>query len=227
MRSLDGLRGVAVLAVMLFHTASSPLSGGFLGVDVFFTLSGFLIAGILVRQWDQNGMIVLSVFWLRRARRLAPALLLLLTALATARLAIPQLDSSAWRMDILAALTYTTNWFQIVSGGDYFAQFGMRSPLMHTWSLAIEEQFYVLFAILIFVLVARLSRTRLVVVLCALAITSAIWMAWLGSHNPTWAYYGTWSRVQALLIGAALGILVQSWASIPARLRVAGRFLSF
>lgn len=226
-RSLDGLRGVAVLAVMLFHTASSPLSGGFLGVDVFFTLSGFLIAGILVRQWDQNGMIVLPVFWLRRARRLAPALLLLLTALATARLAIPQLDSSAWRIDILAALTYTTNWFQIVSGGDYFAQFGMRSPLMHTWSLAIEEQFYVLFAILIFVLVARLSRTRLVVVLCALAITSAIWMAWLGSHNPTWAYYGTWSRVQALLIGAALGILVQSRASIPARLRVEGRFLSF
>ncbi len=127
-RSLDGLQGVAVLAVMLFHTASSPLGGGFLGVDVFFTLSGFLIAGILVRQWDQSGKILLAAFWLRRARRLAPALLLLLAALAMARLAIPQLQSSLWRMDILAALTYTTNWFQIVSGGDYFAQFGVRSP---------------------------------------------------------------------------------------------------
>jgi peptidoglycan/LPS O-acetylase OafA/YrhL len=209
-RPLDGLRAVAVLAVLLFHTASSPLAGGYLGVDLFFVLSGFLIAGILLDQSRTSGGISLGAFWLRRARRLAPALLVLLLAISVARIATPHADTSTWRPEILAALTYTTNWYQIASGSDYFAQFGLQSPLVHTWSLAIEEQFYLAFAVLMLLLCTRLPRRRLMQVFIVLALLSAGWMALRAGSDPAWAYYSTGTRVQALLVGAVLATAVRA-----------------
>jgi peptidoglycan/LPS O-acetylase OafA/YrhL len=207
--ALDGLRAVAVLGVMLFHTSSQPFQGGFLGVDVFFVLSGFLIAGILLDELKRRQRVALADFWLRRARRLAPALLLLLFAVGMARLATIHPDSQVWRADMLAALTYTTNWFQIVTGADYFAQFSQPSPLLHTWSLAIEEQFYLLFAVLMAFGLRTAGRRRMLVVFVTLALLSAVWMAVLASNEPVWAYYATMTRIQALLVGAILAVLVR------------------
>lgn len=208
--ALDGLRAIAVLAVMLYHTGSVPLEGGFLGVDVFFVLSGFLISGILISQWRLHGRIDAADFWLRRARRLAPALLLVLGAVAVARLVIVQPAAQTWRAPILAALTYTTNWYEIWSDHDYFGQFASPSPLVHTWSLAIEEQFYIGFAILLIVILPRLRDRSVAVLLGVLAGASAVLMAWSAAFNPTWAYYSTLSRVQALLIGGVIGALVEA-----------------
>lgn len=208
--ALDGLRALAVMAVMAFHTGSEPLPGGFLGVDVFFVLSGFLISGILISQWRQVGRIRAAEFWLRRARRLAPALLLLLCAVAATRLLVVQPTAQTWRAPLLAAATYTTNWYEIWTGHDYFGQFAAPSPLLHTWSLAIEEQFYIGFAVLLIVALPRLRSRSPVPLLASLAAVSAVLMVWYASHDPTWAYYSTLSRGQALLIGAAVGAALEA-----------------
>ncbi len=226
---LDGLRGVAVLAVLLFHTGAAPLEGGFLGVDVFFVLSGFLIGGLLVDELSRRGGIALGSFWLRRARRLAPALLLLLLTVGLARIAVPHDDSGTWRAEMLAALTYTTNWFEILTGGDYFAEFGAAQPLVHTWSLAIEEQFYVAFALLMALVLKRAQKPTTLAVLVLLAVGSAVWMAAVATASPLLAYYGTTTRIQALLVGACLAVLSRSsWASgvLGTRRRGSGQAVS-
>ncbi|HQR78872.1 MAG TPA: acyltransferase family protein [Actinomycetota bacterium] len=204
---LDGMRAIAVLAVMLFHTGGAPLPGGFLGVDVFFVLSGFLIAGILLDELRGTGRIALNNFWLRRARRLAPALLLLLVVVGLARLAVVHPDPGNWRSDMLAALTYTTNWFQIANGSDYFTQFGQPQPLMHTWSLAIEEQFYLMFAALMALVLKRARASTILAVFVGMIVVSAGWMALLADSDPVWAYFGTGTRLQALLVGASLAVI--------------------
>ncbi len=204
--ALDGLRGVAVLAVMLFHTSSAPLAGGYLGVDVFFVLSGFLITGILLRQWDEKSGLSLGAFWLRRARRLAPPLLVLVFVVGIARLVALHESASQWRAEMLAGLTYTTNWFQILTQRDYFGQFADLSPLQHTWSLSIEEQFYLLLAVFLAALLPRVAgRRRLGVVFASLAVGSSAFMWWAAATGrDVWAYYGTIPRVQALLVGCVL-----------------------
>jgi peptidoglycan/LPS O-acetylase OafA/YrhL len=206
---LDGLRGIAVAAVLLFHTQSRPLEGGYLGVDMFFVLSGFLITGVLVAD-GRSGRIALGAFWLRRARRLAPAMLLLLSVLAVVRLALPADVRAAWQADLIAALTYTTNWWEIVQSGDYFAQFLAVSPTLHTWSLAIEEQFYLGFGLFMAVVVTRrVGRGALLGLLALGAGVSIIAMQWATTHGePSWAYYATVPRLQALLIGAMLAVVL-------------------
>ncbi len=210
--ALDGIRGLAVLAVMLFHTDSQWLDAGYLGVDVFFVLSGFLISDILQRGLRNVGTrTVLSGFWLRRARRLAPALLLLVAFVALLRIVDPTPGNYA-AAPIWAALTYTTNWYEILTGGDYFEQFASPSLLLHTWSLAIEEQFYLAFPLVMVLaipLAGRRSR-RLGVILAGLAGASAMWTAWLAVHGASVQriYMGTDTRVQSLLVGAALGVVV-------------------
>src|SRR3990167_8905445 len=143
--ALDGIRGLAVAAVLAYHAGLPWARGGFLGVDAFFVLSGYLITSLLLAEWRAAGSIDLVAFWTRRARRLLPALFLVLAGVvgyATAFAEPGQLG--ALRQDALATLGYVANWRQVFAGESYFDQFSAPSPLRHTWSLAIEEQWYLL-----------------------------------------------------------------------------------
>lgn len=207
--ALDGLRAVAVVAVMLYHGGVSWAAGGFLGVDVFFVLSGFLITSLLVREWRRTGRIDLVAFWLRRARRLLPAMWVVVLAVAAFFLVVP-LEQSQLRGDSIATLAYVSNWWFMVSDQSYFAQFLEPSPLRHMWSLAIEEQFYVLFPLLLVGLLgrARTGLSWLRTVLLVGVVGSAVLMALLHDPlvDPSRAYYGTDTRAQALLLGAVLAL---------------------
>ena len=140
---LDGLRAVAVLLVLGFHFGLNWLGGGFFGVDVFYVLSGYLITGLLLAEFERRERIGLVAFWLRRARRLLPALLIVLVVVTLlVRFAEPSGSIPGYRGSALSALFYVSNWWQIADSGNYFVATGATSPLTHTWSLAVEEQFY-------------------------------------------------------------------------------------
>ncbi len=225
-KSLDGIRALAVLAVMFFHAGSSFAHAGFLGVDVFLVLSGFLITFLLLREISASGRVGFRAFWLRRARRLLPALVLVLLSVAAFGAFIATDDEAlGLRGDLLGSLFYVQNWRFIFSGQSYFAQFGSPSPLRHMWSLAIEEQWYLVWP-LVFAGIVTIARSRLRVIgtiIVGLAIGSAALMALL--HQPgdaTRAYYGTDTRAQALLIGSALAVAIS--ARRTPRTRIA-RFL--
>ncbi len=208
--ALDGLRALAVLGVLLFH--DGRLVGGYLGVDLFFVLSGFLITSLLVGEWRAAGRIDLRAFWIRRARRLFPALALVLlaviayAALGAAATELPRIES-----DGLATLGYVANWHAILAGDDYWTLFGgAHSPLQHAWSLSIEEQFYLVWP-LVTVAVLRLgrgSRRALFVVSLLLAVLSALAMLLLyAPESSARAYMGTDTRATAILLGAALATI--------------------
>jgi peptidoglycan/LPS O-acetylase OafA/YrhL len=215
MPSLDGVRAVAVFGVMVFHGGLSFLPGGFFGVDAFFVLSGFLITSLLVTEWLGKREIALRAFWARRARRLLPALVLLIVAVATfARFAVAPGTYSGLRLDSLATFFYVANWHFIVSGQNYFVATGAPSPLLHTWTLSIEEQFYIVWPLVVLGVV-RCSRTLkpLLVVAVAGAVASAVEMAVLfhPQTDPTRVYFGTDTHAQCLLVGAALAVAIAMW----------------
>lgn len=210
---LDGLRAVAVLAVLLYHLEVRLLPGGLLGVGVFFVLSGYLITDLLVSEWDRSGQIRLGRFWARRARRLLPALaLLLLAVLAWFAVRGP----GSWYGipgQILAAALYISNWWDIFQHVPYFARFGPPSPLGHLWSLAVEEQFYLVWPFVLWAGLRLFPRRRwLVLTALAGAALSAFLMGWLyiPGGNPDRVYYGTDTRAFALLLGAALALACPS-----------------
>ena len=200
--ALDGLRGAAVAGVLLFH--AGHLRGGYLGVDAFFVLSGFLITSLLLVERARSGGIGLGAFWARRARRLLPALFAVLAFVALYALVIASADERASiRADALATLGYVANWRAIFSGADYWALFRSPSPLEHTWSLAIEEQFYLLWPLLV-VAVAAAPR-RVLLLASGLGLASFIAMqALYDPASPSRAYYGTDTRLASILVGAAL-----------------------
>ncbi len=206
---LDGVRAVAVLAVMAYHAEVSWLAGGFLGVDVFFALSGYLITTLLLVERDQDGSISLVGFWGRRARRLLPALyaVLVFTALFGVLWA-SEVQLARLRGDALAALLYVANWRLIFSEQSYFDIFD-PSPLRHMWSLAIEEQWYLLWPVLAGAGFRRFgSRTAAMAALVlAAGLCSAALMAVLaGDGDPSRSYYGTDTRAQTLLLGTAAAL---------------------
>jgi peptidoglycan/LPS O-acetylase OafA/YrhL len=211
--ALDGIRALAVAAVMLFHGGVDHARAGFLGVDVFFVLSGFLITYLLLREIAATGRVDAKAFWLRRARRLLPALFLVLVAVAVFGATVATRDEALdLRGDVFGSLLYVQNWRLVLSGQPYFAQFGSPSPLRHMWSLAIEEQWYLIWP-LVFLGIVKLANGRLRVVgatVLALAAASALLMAalWEPGGEATRVYYGTDTRAQALLIGAALAVLL-------------------
>ncbi|HZN19801.1 MAG TPA: acyltransferase family protein [Micromonosporaceae bacterium] len=210
--ALDGVRALAVTAVLFFHARPDWLGGGFLGVDAFFVLSGFLITGLLLAEHRRTGRVKLLPFWGRRARRLLPALLVVLLAtVAIGRLTLPDTELTALRWDALAALGYVANWRMTYRGGDYFTETAPESLLQHTWSLGIEEQFYLVWPLLV-VLALRARRPRAAVLAVCLAgtvaSTAVSTVLYRGEVDPARAYYGTDARASALLVGCALAALL-------------------
>jgi peptidoglycan/LPS O-acetylase OafA/YrhL len=205
--SLDGIRAVAIGLVVAFHLGH--LGGGWLGVDVFFVLSGFLITTQLLVHRTLPAGAWLRAFWARRARRLLPAVLLLVLVIAIyAWAGGPGVVAAQLRDPALATLAYVANWQQLSAGG-YFAQFAAPDPLMHTWSLAIEEQFYLVWPILLLAITALVGnrRPRLAVVTGALAVASAGWsVAVFNLWGVNRAYLGTDTRAWELLLGAVLAM---------------------
>ncbi|MFC7491760.1 MULTISPECIES: acyltransferase family protein [unclassified Knoellia] len=209
---LDGLRAVAILAVLAFHLDPRWLPGGFLGVDIFFVISGFLITTLLVREHQREGRIDLRGFWTRRARRLLPALLVLVpSVILIARLVEADLLVGIGRQSV-GALSFTSNWLEIRAGSDYFHSTAPQL-LMNLWSLAVEEQFYLLWPLVALALLrfAPSSRARAGVA-GALALGSAVLMA--SHYDPalgaTRVYYGTDTHLMGLMLGAALAF---AWAA--------------
>ena len=216
LRGLDGLRALAVLGVVAYHFQIHWLSGGYLGVDLFFVLSGFLITSLIVEERVSTGRLGLGAFWGRRAKRLLPAMfaMLLVTVAAVSlmsRLRVRGaflLPGNAMRGDALSTLAYVANWHLIAQHQSYFSQVLVPSPLEHTWSLAIEEQFYIVFPFVALGLVAWFKRRQqlAVGVLLVGACASLLAMAVLyhPGIDPTRIYFGTDTRAFDLLIGAAL-----------------------
>ncbi|UQU67876.1 acyltransferase [Couchioplanes caeruleus] len=218
-RALDGVRALAVTAVVLFHAGIGGVRGGFLGVDAFFVLSGFLITSLLLAERARTGRIRLPAFWVRRARRLLPALLLVLLAtVVAARYRLDGDDLRLVRGDAYAALAYVANWRMIFRGTGYAAATAAPSPLQHMWSLGIEEQFYLLWPLVVAGLAAwltaRHARTALAALCFAGAAASQVVCGRLFDPDAIGrAYYGTDTRAQALLIGAGLAALLSGRAA--------------
>ena len=214
---LDGLRALAVIAVLLYHAELPWIPGGFLGVEVFFVISGYLITALLLAEWRQHGRIDLKAFWLRRARRLLPALyLLLVVTLAYAVVFLPE-EVAGLQGDAISALGYVTNWYLILGHESYFEAMGRPSLLKHLWSLAVEEQFYLLWppvlALGLGVGATRWRERRVLLVALAGAAASALLMALLHRPevDPSRVYFGTDTRAAGLLIGAALAFAWAPW----------------
>ena len=205
-RPLDGLRGVAIVAVLAFHFGVPFVAGGFLGVDVFFVLSGFLITSILVTEWEREGKIHLGRFWARRGRRLLPGLAIVLSLIALWSAITDLPNAQSVRGDAIATLGYVTNWRFVLAHRGYFAQYGPASPLAHTWSLAIEEQFYVLWPLMAIPVLHRWGARGLRNAAAVGAAASAGLCIGLFALSSTTArlYFGTDTRAQAILVGAAL-----------------------
>jgi peptidoglycan/LPS O-acetylase OafA/YrhL len=208
---LDGLRGVAVLAVMAFHAGLGWVNGGLLGVDMFFVLSGFLVTSLLLAEHARTGTLDLLRFWGRRARRLLPALVVMLLGVCVyARWVGWGIPPSQLRGDALATLAYFANWHFIVSGQNYFVRFAAPSPLLHTWSLAVEEQYYLVWPLIALVVLRRFGRRWLGWAAAGIGAASAGLCAWLylGGASVDRLYYGTDTRAQSIMVGAVLAILV-------------------
>ena len=219
--ALDGIRAVAVALVLVEHGGIPGVSGGFLGVDVFFVLSGFLITSLLLDEQGRTGRIALAGFWIRRARRLLPALIVMVLAVVAARALFPPEATATLRDNAVAAFFWVANWAFVAQRTDYFSQGTPPSPLQHTWSLGVEEQYYLLWPLLLIAVVAVVgARARWAVFALATAgavgsAAAAVLMASDAGVNRV--YFGTDTRAQALLVGAAAAaLLVRDWSVLTA-----------
>lgn len=218
---LDGVRALAVIGVLLYHADLTWISGGYLGVDVFFVLSGFLITTLILEEYDRSGGIDFAKFYLGRARRLLPALILMLAVVAVAAAFFYRDVASQVRADTIASIFYVNNWWYILNDSSYFEFIGRPPLLKHLWSLAVEEQFYLVWPAVAYLVMKRAGRRGVRITALVLAVLSTIWMITLSVSNgfpdyadPSRAYFGTDSHAMGLLIGAALATF---WR--PGRLR--------
>lgn len=214
---LDGLRGVAVLAVIGYHlNLGHFLPAGFLGVDIFFTVSGFIITALLLQEHAQSGRIDFPAFYMRRARRLFPAALVMLLLLVPLTPLFQPAALPRLREDLPAAFLYLSNWWQIVAQQSYFEAIEQPRLLQHLWSLAVEEQYYLLWPLAALWLLNRTGRTGLGVAAGWIAAASTGWMAWLYTTqieggDPSRVYLGTDTHLMGLLAGSALAAWWNPW----------------
>lgn len=215
MPALDGLRALAVVAVVLYHGEVGGIPGGFLGVEIFFVISGYLITALLLSERQRTGSTAYVAFWIRRAKRLLPALFALIAVVGTVWVVFHQREVAQLRGDMVGALTYVTNWYQIIVKQSYFEAIGRPSPLRHLWSLAVEEQFYIMWPVVLAVIfkVTRARRNQMILVTLGLALVSVVAAIVMFSPgtDPSRIYYGTDTRASGVLLGAALAIAVPPW----------------
>jgi peptidoglycan/LPS O-acetylase OafA/YrhL len=205
---LDGIRALAVTTVVVFHLLPGTLIGGYLGVDIFFVVSGFLITTLLLRERAATGRISLRGFWTRRARRLLPALALVLLACCAAAFFIGGDVLVKLGSQVLGAVTFSSNWVFIAQGASYFDQ-TLPELFRNLWSLAVEEQFYIVWPLLLTLLLVRIPRWARLNLIGAVAVASAVWMGVAYSPvDPTRVYYGTDTHAFGLAIGAFLAVLL-------------------
>lgn len=210
MSGLDGLRALAVIGVIFYHLTPHILPGGFLGVPIFFVLSGYLISDLLIQEFEQNGKISLKQFWKRRLNRLYPALVTMLI-LVTGWITIFERSLLLnIRNMILTSLVYLNNWWQISQGASYFDRFTTPSPFVHLWSLAIEGQFYLIWPVIVVFAIVFIKRNDWICyTFIGVSILSALLMAilYVPGADPSRVYYGTDTRAFSLLIGSALAFI--------------------
>lgn len=219
---LDGLRAVAVYLVVLFHGGLSWFQGGYVGVDLFFVLSGFLVTNVLLAD-AANGGIRFLRFYARRARRLIPAASVTIVGVSLVALLVSsRLDRANILPDARAASLWWANWHFIASANDYFAEGDLESPLLHFWSLAVEEQFYLVFPMVLFAAIRLFSGRlrRVALLLAGILVAGVIAQLWWASTDPNRAYLGTDARVYQPLAGVLLAVVL--W-----RVRLKGRWQTF
>ncbi|MFN8163866.1 MAG: acyltransferase family protein [Solirubrobacterales bacterium] len=215
---IDALRALAVVAVFFYHARVGWMPGGFLGVDVFFVISGYLITSLLLREFRSGGHVRLSRFWLRRARRLLPAVgvLIAVTMIVAALVEPDRID--AMRGDAIASLAYFANWHFIFSHQSYFEQFQSPSLFTHLWSLSVEEQFYLFWPLIFAAGMKLFGRSRLLigVLVGALGSVALAWLLFDPGSDASRVYYGTDTHAVGLLAGVALALV---WSPIALRRR--------
>ncbi len=245
---LDGMRALAVMAVMVYHANADWLPGGYLGVEVFFVISGYLITLLLISEKERTSTVDMKQFWYRRARRLLPALYTMLIAITIWTALFNRDELGKLRGDVIAALLYVSNWYQIWTGAGYTAT-NEFAPLRHLWSLAVEEQFYVVWPLVMFALlkggtrhIAGLSRWLVAAALFITLVTALVYTSGpIGTPEVTpdaywsiagreiskfdWSYLGTFSRAAGLLLGAAFAMVWRPLAVMRGPLRTKGHLL--
>ncbi|MFD0587240.1 acyltransferase family protein [Paenibacillus sp. GCM10027627] len=214
MPGIDGLRAISVLAVVAYHFNMEWAQGGLLGVGVFFVLSGYLITDHILTEWKEKKEISILKFWIRRIRRLLPAMVWMLFVVALLLLITDPARLLALKGDFLSSIFYVNNWYLIYNEVSYFESFGPASPIGHLWSLSIEEQFYIVWPIVLLVSMKLAPRRgQLIVLIFTLAFLSAISMAvmYVPGTDPSRVYYGTDTRAFGILFGTILAIVWPSW----------------
>jgi peptidoglycan/LPS O-acetylase OafA/YrhL len=225
---IEGLRAIAVLLVVLFHGSIGGFNGGFVGVDVFFVISGFLITRLLLRERRVSGTISLSAFYSRRARRLLPAaILVLLVTLGASILVLPPLLVPGVATDTAAASLYVSNMGFALQATDYFAAGQAPSPILHYWSLGVEEQFYLFWPVIVLLVARGASRPgrRVGIALVAIAGASFVFALWLTSAAEPWAFFSLPARAWELALGGSLAVLGDRLSRVPERAAAAAGWI--
>ncbi|MEV5727141.1 acyltransferase family protein [Streptomyces pharetrae] len=214
---IQGLRAVAVSLVAISHAGVSSVAGGYIGVDVFFVISGFLITSLMLREWSREGRIALGRFYARRALRLLPAsTLVVLATLAGSWLFLGPLRFADYAKDAIASAWYVVNFRLAEAGTDYFNTDVPPSPFQHFWSLAVEEQFYLIWPIVLIIALKLFRRRALLAIpLLALAAASFALNLHLTETSPSWAYFGSQGRIWELAVGALLALAAHRLDDIP------------
>ena len=216
---VEGLRALAVVSVLLYHAGVSTFSGGYVGVDVFFVISGYLITGLLLREMEQTGRVSLMGFYARRAKRLLPTLaVVLVTVSVLAWLLLPPVRRAATYLDVVASGLYAVNWWLASQAVDYAAVSASVSPVQHIWSLAVEEQFYLVWPPLMLAATwwwrrrGRLSRPALAVALLVVSALSFRYCVHVTDSQAGLAYFSTLARAWELGVGGVLAVATAGWA---------------